>query len=136
VSQRQIYDAADAFENGDCEEATERATASIRTLEIRPEPYEALAFCDVREGFDSLGVAALDRALDRDPDNWEFHYGLAVVRGSAGLDPRSAADDALSHNPRDPLTRSLVDYVDTSDRQTWIKKTRPIAENERLSVVR
>jgi O-antigen ligase len=136
VSQRQLDDAADAFENGDCATATERATASIRTLEIRPEPYEVLAFCDVREGFDRLGVAALDRALDRDPDNWEFHYGLAIVRGSAGLDPRSAARAALSHNPRDPLTRSLVDYVDTSDPQRWIERTRPIAENERLSVVR
>ena len=108
VSQHQLDDAADAFDSGDCAEATERATASIRTLEIRPEPYEALGFCDVREGFDRLGVAALERAVDRDPDNWEFRYGLAVVRGSAGLDPRPAARAALEQNPRDPLTRSLV----------------------------
>ncbi len=78
---------------------------------------------------------ALEEAVERDPDNWEFHYGLAIVRGSAGLDPRPAARDALRHNPHDALTKSLVGYVDTSDRRTWIEKTRPIAENERLSVV-
>jgi O-antigen ligase len=136
VSQRQVDDAAEAFYDGDCAEATDRATAAIRTLEIRPEPYEVLGFCDVRQGFDRLGVPALERAVDRDPDNWEFRYGLAVVSGSAGLDPRPAADAALRLNPRDPLTTSLVDYVDTADRERWIARTRPIAENERLSVPR
>jgi O-antigen ligase len=135
VSQWQLDDAVEAFENGDCAEATERASASIRTLEIRPEAYEALGFCDVREGFDRLGVPALERAVERDPDNWEYRYGLAIVRGSAGLDPRPAAAAALRLNPRDPLTQSLVDYVDTTSRRRWIAKTRPIAENERLSVV-
>ena len=136
VSQRQIDDAAEAFYDGDCAEASERATAAIRTLEIRPEPYEVLGFCDVRQGFDRLGVPALERAVERDPDNWEFHYGLAIVRGSAGLDPRPAAAAALRQNPLDPLTQSLVDYVDTEDRQRWIARTRPIAENERLTVSR
>jgi cytochrome c-type biogenesis protein CcmH/NrfG len=135
VSQRQLDDAAEAFDRANCAEATERATASIRTLEIRPEPYEVLGFCDVRQGFDRLGVAALEQAVERDPDNWEFHYALAVVRGSAGLDPRATAQAALQHNPHDPLTKSLVGYVDTADRGKWIARTRPIAENERLSVV-
>ena len=133
VSQRQLDQAAEAFDNGDCVRATERATASIRTLEIRPEPYETLGFCDVRQGFDSLAVPAVERAVERDPDNWEYRYALAIVRGSAGLDPRPAAQAALWHNPRDPLTQSLVDYVDTPKRRRWIAQTRPIAENERLS---
>ena len=135
VSQRQLDEAAEAFARGDCTAAAERADASIRTLEIRPEPYEVLGFCDVRQGFDRLGAEALEEAVERDPDNWEFRYGLAIVRGSAGLDPRPAARDALRQNPYDVLTRSLVTYVDTSNRRTWIEKTRPIAENERLSVV-
>ena len=135
VSQRQLDEAAEAFARGDCTAATERADASIRTLEIRPEPYEVLGFCDVRQGFDRLGAVALEEAVERDPDNWEFRYGLAIVRGSAGLDPRPAARDALRQNPHDPLTKSLVRYVDTSNRRKWIEKTRPIAENERLSVV-
>ena len=135
VSQRQLDEATEAFARGDCTAATERADASIRTLEIRPEPYEVLGFCDVRQGFDRLGAVALEEAVERDPDNWEFRYGLAIVRGSAGLDPRPAAREALRQNPLDPLTKSLVGYVDTSNRREWIKKTRPIAENERLSVV-
>ena len=135
VSQRQLNDAADAFEAGDCKTAAARAAASIRTLEIRAEPYEALGLCDVREGFDRLGVEALERAVDRDPDNWELLYTQAIVRGSAGLDPRAAAESALRHNPRQDLTQSLVEYVDTKDPRVWIKRTRPIAHNERLSVV-
>ena len=136
VSQRQLDDAAEAFERGDCVAATDRASASIRTLEIRPEPYEVLGFCAVRQGFDNLGVEALERAVERDPDNWEFRYAHAVVRGSAGLDPRPEAQAALRLNPHDPLTKSLVRYVDTSSRRRWMTRTRRIAENERLSVVR
>jgi hypothetical protein len=135
VSQRQLDEAASAFNRGDCTASVERATASIRTLEIRPEPYEVLGFCHVRRGFDRLGARALQEAVERDPENWEFHYGLAVVRGSAGLDPRPAARRALQENPNDPLTKALVEYVDTDDPQRWIARTRPIAENERLSVV-
>jgi hypothetical protein len=136
VSQHQIDDAADEYERGDCGSATERAVAAIRTLENRPDAYEVLALCDVHRGFDRLGVAAIARAVERDPDNWEYEYTLAIVRGSAGLDPRPAARAALEHNPHDTLTKWLVRYVDTSDRRRWIAKTRPIAENERLSVVR
>ena len=135
VSQRQLDDAVAAFQRGDCVEASERAAASIRTLEIRPEPYEVLGFCDVRRGFDQLAVPALEHAVERDPDNWEFRYGLAIVRGSAGLDPRPAADAALRLNPRDVLTQSLVQYADTSDPRKWVARMRPIAKNERLSVV-
>lgn len=136
VSQRQIDDAADAYERGDCKEAAERAVAAVRTLENRPDPYEVLALCDVHLGFDRLGVAALERAVERDPDNWEFLYTLAAVRGSAGLDPRPAAREALRNNPHDSLTRALARYADTPSRQQWIARLRPIAENERLSVVR
>lgn len=135
VSQRQLDDAVAAFERGDCVEASDRAAASIRTLEIRAEPYEVLGFCDVRRGFDQLGVPAMEQAVEHDPDNWEFRYSLAIVRGSAGLDPRSAADAALRLNPRDVLTRSLVQYAKTSDPRKWVARLRPIAKNERLSVV-
>jgi len=135
VSQRRLDDAVAAFERGDCQAATDRARASIRALENRPDPYEVLALCDVRQGFDRLGVAAMERAVERDPDNWEYLYGLAIVRGSAGVDPRAAATRALELNPNDELTKSLVRYVDTSDPQLWIRRLRPIAENERLSVV-
>jgi hypothetical protein len=135
VSQWQLDDAADAFEAGDCTRAMDRAAASIRTLEIRPEPYEVLALCDVRLGFDRLAAEAAEAAVDRDPDNWEFHYTHALVRGSAGLDPRPAAEAARRLNPHSPFTQSLVRYVDTEQPRRWIKRTRPIAVNERLSVV-
>jgi hypothetical protein len=135
LSQNQLDDAADAFEAGDCPRAMDRAAASIRTLEVRPEPYEVLGLCDVRLGFDRLGVAGLGRAVERDPDNWEFWYGYAVVRGSAGLDPRAAARTARRRNPHEVLTQSLVRYVDTDRRRRWIARTRPIARRERLSVV-
>jgi hypothetical protein len=89
----------------------------------------------VRQGFDQAAVPALRLAVERDPDNWELLYTNAVVRGSAGLDPRAAAQDTLRHNPHQPLVQSLVDYVDTESRRRWIVRTRPIARNEHLSVV-
>ena len=136
VSERQLDDAVHAFNRGDCREARKRASASIRTLELRSEPYEVLGLCDVRQGFDRLGVRAMQLAVERDPDNWEFRYDLAVVRGSAGLDPRPAAQAALRLNPHDALTRALVRYANTSNPRLWIARMRPIAQDEQLSVVR
>ena len=52
--------------------------------------------------------AAMDAARARDPDNWQFAYGQAIVYGVVG--PRPAARtraEALRLNPLDPLARAL-----------------------------
>lgn len=108
ASERQLSSGVQAFERGDCSRAMERARASISTLGARPEPYEVTAYCDVRRGQTRRGLREIEKAVERDPRNWKFRYGLALVRGAAGLDPRPAARAARRLNPRFRLTEELV----------------------------
>ena len=88
---------------GDCP-ATDRRGARTRfgALGSRAEPWELIAYCDVRLGQPKLAIGAAEAAVRRDPDNWEYHYALALVRGADRQDPRPAAADALRLNPLQP----------------------------------
>jgi hypothetical protein len=50
----------------------------------------------------------MDAAHARDPRNWRYLYGQAIVEGVAGRDPRPVAAAALRRNPLEPLARGLV----------------------------
>ena len=101
VSQNRLDDSADAFAQGNCREAIDKAGSSIAALGFRPEPYEVRAFCRLRQGRRHDAILDLERAIDRDPQNWTYRYDLAVARASAGLDPRRAAVATLRLNPMD-----------------------------------
>jgi Flp pilus assembly protein TadD len=107
VSQSDLNKSVSAWRRGDCNTAIDKALSSSSALSVRPEPYEILSFCDVRAGQYKLAIDSMAKAISRDPDNWEFRYGLAIVRGAAGEDARG--DAALAHkmNPRNPLARNL-----------------------------
>jgi len=47
-------------------------------------------------------------ARARDPRNWQYAYGQAIVDGVSGRDPRPAAANALRENPDSVLARALV----------------------------
>jgi len=100
LSQGALEQSAQAFERGDCRAAVDHALDATGALGSRPEPYAILGYCDVRLGLPRLGVQAMEKAIARDPGNWDYHYGLALTRGAAGLDPRPAAGRALQLNPR------------------------------------
>ncbi len=134
VSERRIDDAVVAFERGDCGAAVDASTAAIEVLSSRPEPYEVLGFCQTRRGFNRLAIRSLEQAVRRDPRNWEFRYGLALVRGAAALDPRPDAREALRLNPRDDRTRNLVEIVERDP--DWQPIVEDMARRERLAVVR
>jgi tetratricopeptide (TPR) repeat protein len=134
VSERRIDDAVVAFERGDCGAAVDASTAAIEVLSSRPEPYEVLGFCQTRRGFNRLAIRSLEQAVRRDPRNWEFRYGLALVRGAAALDPRPDAREALRLNPRDDRTRNLVEIVEREP--DWQPIVEDMARRERLAVVR
>jgi hypothetical protein len=119
LSDGHLSDSRDAFAAGDCRRAIDRALDSLAVLDTRPEPYAILGYCDVRLGLARLGVRALDNAVARDPDNWEFNYGLALVRAAAGLDPRAAARRAQLLNPREPLARDAVTNFASDDPRVW-----------------
>jgi O-Antigen ligase len=108
VSQGQLNRASEAFERGDCGEAIDAGLAAARAVPVRPEPLQIIAYCDVRLGQEDLAVRVMRGAVERDPRNWRTHYGLAVVRGAAGLDPRPEARRALELNPLESLARETA----------------------------
>jgi O-antigen ligase len=122
VSQTRLDNSLDAFTRGDCTSAIDSARSSSSALGARAEPYEVIGYCEARLGFPRRGIRAMDSALDRDPDNWEYHYGLAVMRAAAGLDPRHQARVALRLNPLDPTTNDAVDRFDTESRALWKRR--------------
>lgn len=108
-----------AFVRGDCRTAVDRALSSLEALKAWPEPYEILGYCNLRGGQPRLAVQAMRSAVDRDPGDWQYAYGLAVARALAGQDPRPAAERALRANPREPLARELVRRLRGAGPERW-----------------
>lgn len=106
LSQAQLNSAIGAMDAGNCRQARDDAHSSLSAVSQRPAPYTVIAFCDMDEGHYSGAVAAMEQALRRDPGNWELHYGLAVARAGAGLDPRGAARTAARLNPHSAIAQS------------------------------
>ena len=73
--------------SGDCAAASDDARSSISALGSRPEPYELLGYCAIRGGRPREAIDDMQEAIDRDPDNWNFHYGLALARGGGRTRP-------------------------------------------------
>lgn len=120
LSQGALEESAQAFARGDCRTAVDRALDATAALDSRPEPYAILGYCDVRLGVPRLGVEAMDKAIARDPGNWEYHYGLALTRGAAGLDPRPAARRALQLNPRSGMViRAVRRFAEAEGPRGW-----------------
>ena len=55
-----------------------RASVSIETLEIRPEPYELIAFCQAQRPLRRIRDPGDAQGRERDPDNWRYHFELGV----------------------------------------------------------
>jgi hypothetical protein len=121
-SQSRLGDAQRAFYASDCRTASSAALSSIGWLDVRPQPYEILGFCDVQRGLPRLGVSAMRQAVRYDPGSWETYYLLAIAQASAGLDPRRAAERALRMNPFESLTRQAVRELQTSSPTEWVSR--------------
>jgi len=131
ASQARLNDAVAAFDRGDCDAAIDDALESLRVMPSRPQPLEVLGYCDARLGLHELAIGAMESGIDRDPENWELYYGLALVRANAGRDPRAAAREALRLNPHNPLARSAVRrFGTTRDPRKWKRR----AQGARLPI--
>jgi hypothetical protein len=108
VSQGPLDRALNAFARRDCRVAIDAALTATERFGTRPEPWMVLGYCDARLGQFDLARRAMDAARSRDPDNWQYAYGQAIVYGVSGRDPRPYAEAALRLNPLDPLARTLV----------------------------
>jgi hypothetical protein len=127
VSQRHLDQATTAFAARDCTTATRSALAAISILGGRPEPYEVVGYCDVRSGRPRAAIPAIQKAISLDPENWNFHYDLAVVRASAGLDPRAAIGQAVELDPRERLVLQAVRVFRRGGRKQWQRDGSTIA---------
>ena len=117
-----LGDSVRAFARGDCATAMDRARASSATLDVRPEPHLITGYCEVRRGHQRRAVHAMQEAVDREPENWEGHYGVALARAAAGLDPRPAARTAARLRPWDPLPAQALRLFDTDDPRQWRRR--------------
>ena len=107
------------------------ALGSLAVVSVRAEPWEILGYCDVRLGSRELAVRAMQNALQRDPRNWQYHYGLALTRAAAGMDPRPQIRRARRLNPREDLLREEARRFDSRDPRTWRRR----ADSARLPLI-
>ena len=122
-SQGHINDAKqDLYHAANCKSATSEALSAISWLDVRPEPYEIIGFCDIQRGLPRLGVYAMEQAASVDPGSWEPYYALAIARAASGLDPRADAKRALRMNPLEPLTREEAKLFDSSNPAEWVNQ--------------
>jgi hypothetical protein len=121
-SQRQLGVAEKALYASNCPKASAAALSSIGWLDIRPEPYEVVGFCDLQRGLPRLGVAAMRHAVHFDGSSWEPYYALAVAQASAGIDPRASAAQALRLNPHETLTVQAAKLLRSSSPNVWVTR--------------
>jgi len=138
-SQRRLGEAEHALYASNCGAASSAALASIGWLDVRPEPYEIVGFCDLQRGLPRLGLRAMRQASALDPGSWETYYALAIAQASAGVDPRQSAQRALWMNPLEPLTREAARELRGSSATGWVEhsaavRAAALASND-LSIV-
>jgi hypothetical protein len=121
-SQSALDRATTALETDDCGTAVDSALSSLDALRLRAEPFEVLGWCDLRAGEYELAVGAMRAAQARDPDNWQYPYGLAVTSAFAGEDPRPAVRRTVELNPRDEQTEALVAAFRGDDPAAWKRR--------------
>lgn len=124
ISQARLNSAIAALKVGNCRVAQTDANSALSAVSQRPTPYAVIAYCDIRRGRYRSATIALRRALQRDPHNWELHYGLAVARAGAGLDPRAAARRAAALNPYESLAHSAPFRFRGHNKRAWERAAR------------
>lgn len=124
VSEGNLKHALAAFNRGDCRVSTRQAFSSLSALANQPRPYELIGYCDLEKELPRGAIAAMQAAVNRDPGNWQYRYGLAAARASAGLDPRPAAAAAYSRNPRGDLTQNIMTMYRGTSPEQWRRQGR------------
>jgi O-antigen ligase len=121
-SQTRLGQAEHALYASDCAAATPAALSSIGWLDVRPEPYEIVGFCDIQRGQPRLAITAMHEARNHDPGSWETYYALAIAQASAGIDPHANIDRALRMNPLEPLTREAIKELRGPRPTEWVRR--------------
>jgi hypothetical protein len=102
LAQRKLDAASNAFNAGNCGVVTSSAVSSISIVGVNAQAYEMLGYCDIHRNMPNAALTAINKAVSLDPHNSDYVLDLAVIRAAAGLNPLSAAQKAVSLNPKDP----------------------------------
>ena len=120
ISQGKMNQAVVTFDrHGKCSQVISEADDAISVLGVRPDAYQLKGYCQARLGRFGQAIASMRKAVDRDPKFWEYRYGLAVVEGAAGRDPRPAALAALGLDPLEPSNQDLYRRLGGGNRAVW-----------------
>jgi hypothetical protein len=111
----------------DCATASTAARSSSGWLDMRPEPFEILGFCDLHEGRAADAVVHMRQAVHLDPGSWETYYALSIAQAAAGVNPMAAARRALRMNPLDLLTRQAVKELGSAPPRKWAGRSRVLS---------
>jgi hypothetical protein len=135
LSQYRLQTAATAFDRGSCKPAKREAIASINILAVRPQPYQIVGYCDLDDGRVQEAVTAMQKAVEQEPKSWEYHYGLAIAQGFAGIDPRPELAVATGLNPKeDLLNQANKAFAQTGNSSTaWFKAAQQLNDATRVS---
>jgi O-antigen ligase len=125
VADSRLRDSVTAFKAGDCKTAIDKALSATSALGARPEPYAILGFCDIRLGDNVPAEREMRKAVDRDPNNWVYHYGLALALAAEGENPRSEIEEARRLNPREQRAIEAEEaFASTNDPEQWKRRAR------------
>jgi hypothetical protein len=119
VSQARLDSGLDAVREGRCDRARDESRRALSAMADRASPYHVIAFCDFQQRRPRQAVRAMAKAVERDPSNWRLHYGLAVARAAAGLDPRREAWRALRLNPREMRLQKAAEAFRAETEDRW-----------------
>ena len=101
-----------------------RVIAALVVLALAVTPVlNALADARLRDSVAALKVGDCQTAIDRDPNNWVYHYGLGLVLAAQGEDPREAIAEARRLNPREPRAVEAEEaFGSTDDPEKWRRR--------------
>lgn len=119
LSQNKLNAALSAYDSGNCRAATSDALSSISVVGVDAQPYEVLGYCDIRRNRQATALAAIEKAVSLDPNNYNYYVDLAVIRAAAGLDPMPAARKAISLNPYDFVTEEVWQSLRADAPSQW-----------------
>jgi hypothetical protein len=122
ISQSHLDTAVANFDRGECKGAIGASLDSLDALKARPEPYELIGYCDARSGQNQLAVLAMENAISDDPDSWETHYGLAIVRAASGLNPMPELYLTRGLNPLEPIVKQAIRAMRGKGPQEWKRR--------------
>jgi hypothetical protein len=134
LSQYRLDASAKAFDRGSCKTATSEAVSSINILGNRPQPYQIVGYCDLDAGRVQEAVAAMQKAVGQEPRSWEYHYGLAIAQGYAGIDPRPEIATATRLNPLETLLgEARAALAGKTTAAEWFTAARRLNDDTRVS---